>query len=193
MPVAAFEHTRYLVRKQFLKLFGGKFRIYDESGSLVLFANMKAFKLREDIRLYTGEDMLNEVLTIKARHIIDFSAAYDVTDPATEEKVGTLKRKGLKSIVRDEWIIMDSVENEIGYVREDSMLLAMIRRWLTNLVPQKFHGEMRGMPVFRFSQHFNPFLLKVDLDFSEDTANLLDRRLGIAAAVLLCAIEGRQG
>jgi hypothetical protein len=187
-----FGETRYTVQKQFWKLFGGKFRIYTPTGDLALFANMKAFRLREDIRLFTGEDMLNEILCIKARQIIDFSAAYDVYDSATGAKIGALKRKGFKSMLRDEWVIMDELDNEIGMVQEDRMLLALIRRFLTNLVPQSFHGTVRGTPAFRFSQHFNPFVLKMDLDFSEDTANLLDRRIGIAAAVLLCAIEGRE-
>lgn len=187
-----FGYTSYVIRKQFWKLFGGKFRIYAPDGELALFANMKAFKLREDIRLYSGEDMLNEILLIKARQIIDWSAAYDVTDAQTGEKIGTLKRRGWKSLVKDEWVIMDSVDNEVGHIREDRMLFALLRRFVTNLIPQIFRGQVRGAPVFKFSQHFNPFLLKMDLDFSEDTQGLLDRRVGIAAAVLLCAIEGKQ-
>ena len=69
---------------------------------------MKAFKLKEDIRLYTSEDMQTEVLSIQARKIIDISSAYDVIDSLTGAKVGALKRKGLKSILKDEWIIMDA-------------------------------------------------------------------------------------
>jgi hypothetical protein len=46
--------------------------------------------------------------------------------------------------------------------------------------------------VLTFQQNFNPFLAKIDLDFSSDVNGLLDRRLGIAAAILLCAIEGKQ-
>jgi hypothetical protein len=51
---------------------------------------------------------------------------------------------------------------------------------------------VNGFQVCWFRQNFNPFVMKVNLDFSMDSAGLLDRRLGIAAAVLLCAVEGRQ-
>jgi hypothetical protein len=34
---------------------------------------------------------------------------------------------------------------------------------------------------------------KIAIDFRHDTGGRLDRRLGLAAAVLMCAIEGRQG
>ena len=139
--------------------------------------------------------MRNEVLTIIARQIIDFSAAYEVFDPINNIKVGVLKRKGMKSIVRGEWIIMDAENREIGLIQEDSMLLSLLRRFLplANLIPQKYHGVVNGRQVCLFKQNFNPFVMKINLDFSMDANGLLDRRLGIAGAILLCAIEGKQG
>jgi hypothetical protein len=47
--------------------------------------------------------------------------------------------------------------------------------------------------VCEFRQHLNPFIQKITLDFSIDTGNMLDRRLGLAAAILLSAVEQRQG
>ncbi|MDD2240006.1 MAG: hypothetical protein PHO14_03275 [Kiritimatiellae bacterium] len=187
-----FGHDHYLVRRKILKLLGAAFHIYDPSGDVAFYSKMSAFKLKEDIRLYTGEDMQTEVLSIQARHIIDFSAAYDVIDPATGEKVGALKRKGLKSILIDEWIIMDAEDREVGFIKEDSTMLALVRRFFTNLVPQTYYGELKGEHVCTFKQNFNPFVMKIHLDFSMDTNGLLDKRLGMAGAVLLCAIEGKQ-
>jgi uncharacterized protein YxjI len=187
-----FEHPTYLVRRKILKLFGGAFHIYDPTGAVVFYSQLKAFKLKEDIRLYTGEDMQTEVLLIKARQVLDISATYDVVDPARNEKVGALRRKGLKSILKDEWIFMNANDREIGLLKEDSTALALVRRFLTNLIPQKYHAEIGGTPVCTFKQHFNPFVMKITVDFSQDFSRVLDRRLGIAAAVLLCAIEGRQ-
>jgi hypothetical protein len=47
--------------------------------------------------------------------------------------------------------------------------------------------------VAAFTQRFNLFRYEVDLDFSTDLSHVLDRRLGLAAAVLLATIEGKQG
>jgi len=99
----------------------------------------------------------------------------------------------MKSIIKDEWIIMDAQDREIGLIQEDSMVLALMRRFLTNLIPQKFLGVVNGKQVCLFKQNFNPFVVKINLDYSMDTNGLLDRRLGIAGAILLCAIEGKQG
>jgi len=187
-----FGHSSYQIRKRILSVVGGKFEIFDPSGNVVLFSKMKAFKLKEDIRLYTGEDMMSELLSIQARTILDFSAAYDVVDSTTGQKVGALRRKGLKSMFRDEWLILDAYDREVGVIREENAFLALVRRFLTNLVPQTFNVDVGGVPVAEFKQNFNPFVTKLTLDFSLDTQRRLDRRLGIAAGVLLCAIEGKQ-
>ncbi|MFD0682524.1 MULTISPECIES: hypothetical protein [unclassified Paenibacillus] len=184
--------TQYLVRKKILSILGSKFHIYDNSGQLVLFSQLKAFKLKEDIRLYSDETMQEELITIKARSVIDFSATYDVVDTVTGERLGSLRRKGMKSILKDEWIILDPNESEVGLIKEDSILLALLRRFLINLIPQKFNVEINSKTITVFGQNFNPFVSKLKVDFSLDTANQLDRRFGLAAAVLLLAIEGKQ-
>lgn len=188
-----FALTTFLIRRKVFKLAGGAFHIFDPHGQLVMYSHMKAFKLKEDIRLYTGEDKQQELLAIHARQVLDISATYDVTDSSTSEKVGALRRKGMRSLLRDEWLLLDAFDREIGLIREDSMGRALLRRLLTNLVPQSFDAEMNGQTVATFRQNFNPFVLKLTVDFSADHGRLLDRRLGLAAALLLCAIEGRQG
>jgi len=50
-----------------MKLVGAGFHFYDPNGQVILFANLKAFKLKEDIRIYSGEDKKEELLAIKAR------------------------------------------------------------------------------------------------------------------------------
>jgi len=185
----------YTVHRKLFQVFGAAFTIRDPMGNVAFYSKQKAFKLKEDIRLYTDDSMQTEALTIQARHIIDFGAAYDVVDPLANQKVGAFKRKGLKSMFKDEWVIMDHEDHEIGLIKEDNTMLAMLRRAieLAALVfPQKYHLELDGQAACRLSQNFNPFIPKIALDFTLDTQSRLDKRLGIAAAVLLCAIEGKQ-
>jgi uncharacterized protein YxjI len=184
-------HATYVLRRQVLRLFGGAFEIYDPYGSPAFFSEQRAFKLREDIRLYTDRSKGVELLAIKARQVVDFSAAYDVFDPVDNLKVGALRRKGVKSMLKDEWEILDESDQPIGRVSEDSWLMATLRRFI-NIIPQSFHAEIDGQRVAVYKQNFNPFVQKIRLDFTSDVENRLDRRLGITAAILLCAIEGRQ-
>ena len=194
-PLVPFQHPSYLVRRKVFKLLGGAFHVFDPAGNAVLYSKQKVFKLKEDIRIYTGEDMGTEVLTIRTDKIIDLGATYHVHDSQQGGvRVGSLKRKGLKSMLRDEWIILDPSGQEVGIIQEDSVALALLRRLMVGwLLPQKYNGTIGNNPVSLFTRNFNPTVSKVSLDFSMDTHGQLDRRLGIAAAIMLLAIEGKQG
>jgi uncharacterized protein YxjI len=128
LAAAAFSHDQFWVRRKFFSLFAPKFYLYDQHENLIAFVKQKAFKLREDIRVYSDESMTRELLHIQARRIIDWSSAYDVLDSLTQQKIGTLKRKAWRSMVRDEWIIMDASDMEVGRIQEDSTFLALLRR-----------------------------------------------------------------
>ena len=107
-----FQHDQYLLKRQVFAL-TGKFRIYDPMQNLVLFSEQKMFRLREDIRVYADESKSQEVLMIKARQIIDFAAAYDVVETATGQKAGVLRRRGWRSLLRDEWELLDAGGQEV--------------------------------------------------------------------------------
>jgi len=186
-----FQHNHYLLKRQVFAL-TGKFRFYDPSGNLVMFSQQKMFKLREDIRVYSDESKTQEVLMIQARQIVDFSAAYDVVDSATGQKVGAMRRKGLASLLRDEWEVLDVNDNVIGKLFEDSMQLALLRRFLSGLIPQNYDITFGENRVADLRQNFNPFSYHLNIDFSMDTARMLDHRVGIAAGILLAVVEGRQ-
>ncbi len=187
-----FSHDRYVLRRQVLAL-TGKFRVFDPHGNLVLFSEQKMFKLKEDLRIYADEAKTREVLVIQARQVIDFAAAYDVYDAASGQKLGVWRRKGLRSLMRDEWELLDANDQPIGLLFEDSMELALLRRLLLGaLLPQNYDLTMNGQRVADLKQRFHLFRYILDLDFSMDTDRRLDRRLGIAGGILLAAIEGKQ-
>ena len=190
-----FQQPQYMVRRKIFKLLGGAFHVYDlQQQQVYAYSKMKAFKLKEDIRLYTGEDMSAELLTIRARSVIDLGATYDVHDPR-HGKVGALRRKALKSFIRDEWTILDPHDREVGLIQEDSTGLAIIRRVIdlaSIFIPQKYVVTIQGRQVATFQQNFNPFVYKLVVDLSGDQAGLLDRRIALAGAILMAAIEGKQ-
>jgi len=62
-----FDLKSYTIRRKILTVFGAKFHVYREDGSVAGFSHQKAFKLKEDIRLYTDESMAEELMSIKAR------------------------------------------------------------------------------------------------------------------------------
>ena len=183
--------NRLYLKRKLLKLVGAQYHIHGPgSGQEVFLANKKGLKLKEDIRI--SRNGIEEI-HILARQIMDFKASYDVFDLSTTPsvRIGVLKRKGWASIVRDEWVVYDANEVAVGSMLEDSMLLALVRRFLTALVPQNYDMFIGSTKVVDFKQNFNPFTYHLNIDFLVPSAQF-DRRLGLAAAVLLASIEGRQ-
>ena len=190
------DHDQYYIRRKVLKLFGGSFHIYDTEDNLVLFSSQKAFKLKEDIRVFSDESMSSERLVVKARSMIDFGAAYDVVDSESSEKLGAFRRKGLKSILKDTWELLDNNDNPVGKLQEDTGCLGLVRRFgggLGAMIPQSFFLEIDGKRAVTYSQRFNPFVFKMDVKLEKGARELLDPRLALAGAILLVVIEGRQG
>lgn len=189
---SAFQYNQYVLKRQVLAL-TGKLRLYSPSGQMILFCQQKMFKLKEDIRVYADESQQQELLYIQARQIMDFSAAYDVIDRPSQTRVGTLRRKGFRSMLRDEWEVLDANERPIAVLIEDNVTMAVLRRFVFgSWIPQNYDVLAGDTRLADIKQKFNPFRYELDLDFSLDTVHRLDHRLGIAAGILLAIIEGRQ-
>ena len=184
-----FSLDRYRVRRKVLKLFGGRFHVY-AGDRVVGFSKQKAFALKEDIRVFADESMAREILAIRARQVVDFKAAYDILDPVTGVKVGAARRRGFASIVRDSRELLDAEDRVLGKLQEDSLGMALLRRFLANFVPQRFRLAVHGAASISFRQDFNPFIYR--LNVAIPASHPLDRRLVFALAVLICAIEGLQ-
>ena len=190
-----YQLDHFTARRKVFKLLGAGFTLLTPDGRVLAACEQKAFRLKEDIRVNDGSDAGTEILNIKASKVLDFSAAYQVTDSTTGEVVGSLRRKGWTSLFRDSWEILDADGVLRGKVVEDSGWKALIRRsneLVAMLLPQAFHIEVEGQTVGIMKQHFNPFVQKFDVDLSLDASGLLPRPLAVATVILLLAIEGRQ-
>ena len=194
--VALLEADTYLIRKKVLKILGEAFHIYadDSQTELLGYCELKAFKLKEDIRIYTDEEKNTELISIKARSILDISAGYDVVDAQSGTSLGAYKRKGLKSLFKDTYKLLDQEDQEYAELSEDSGLLALIRRFVpfaNILIPQIFHlrGNDGGGSV-EYTQKMNPIVQRLTVTGAQSGG--FDPRVVLASGMLLAAIEGKQ-
>lgn len=191
-----FESDAYMVRQKVMKILGEEFHIYSDESmqSMIGYSKMAALKLKEDIRVYSDESKSTELLIIKQKGILDFTGGFSIVDGQTGESLGTLRRKGMKSIIRDSWVLMDQKENVVGSLGEESGGLALIRRfipYLQILFPQQFQLRVNGAKgTVKYTQKMNPFVHKLLVSGVKSSG--IDPRIAAAAAILLIAIEGRQ-
>jgi uncharacterized protein YxjI len=186
-----FQQDFFVARRKIFS-FAPKLYVWDQNGDTLAFVRQKFFTMRDDVRIFTDENQSFELLRIKGRNIIDFGAAFDVIDSLNGQKAGVLKRRGWKSLMRAEWIILDALDQEVGTIREDSAMLAAIRRLIFKFVPQNFTFEMGGQVVGTAQQNWNIFAPTMTVDFTTDPGKRLDRRLVVAAMTLLLTVEKNQ-
>jgi hypothetical protein len=153
-----------------------------------MFVKHPVLKLKHEFTIYADESESRPLITIKARKVIAINMAMDVYDPNTNEHLGIIKSRGLTSILRDVWDILDPAENAVGLLQEDGP--ALLRRFLP-ILPSKHHIELGGQQVASIRQIFRLFLKEFELDLSENHGRL-DVRFAVACALLALMAEGRR-
>ncbi len=185
--------TQFRVKTKLISFIHDYFRVFDVDGNLIAYAQKKGFRLREDMRIFSDASKAHELLSIKTKSIIDFGASYELHDSQTGELLGSFRRSGFKSLLRDHWCIIAPGGETVYELLEDSMLMSMLRRMLSNLIPARYHLKQEGqVKDCQFKQNFNPFLLHYHCSIPE-WDNRYDKRLALAMVILLLSIEGKQG
>jgi len=167
----------------------------------VAFVEQKRFKFKEDIRFYADESKQRELLRIKARQRFDPRASYDVTDELGA-KIGAIQKVFGKSLLRSTYRINDAAGAELALVTEKSLPVALIRRVVglipyvesvADWLPIPYHFVfLRGDRVLGSNTRHTWKIRDVyTIDMSGDAERSVDRRLVLAMAVGLDALQAR--
>lgn len=96
------------------------FNITDRNGNYVAYVRQKMFRLKEDVIVFSDESRTKELFNIKANQWIDFNASYMMTDLLTGKKFGRLARKGMRSLWKARYDIIDEKDKPIYQINEDN-------------------------------------------------------------------------
>lgn len=96
------------------------FNITDRNGNYVAYVRQKMFRLKEDVIVFSDESRTKELFNIKANQWIDFNASYMMTALLTGKKFGSLARKGVRSIWKARYDIIDEKDKPIYQINEDN-------------------------------------------------------------------------
>lgn len=93
--------------------------VSDATGKEIFFVHMKAFKLKEDILVFSDSTKTNQIYRIQADRIIDFSATYNFTD-VNGTALGSIKREGMRSIFKASYNVLDAAGSMTHHIGEDN-------------------------------------------------------------------------
>jgi hypothetical protein len=167
------------------------------AGPPVAFVRQKKLAIREDIRFYADDSETHELFRLKARTILDTGGSrYDVF--AGDERLGTLHHDFRKSLVRTTWHVYGPDEQEQAIAQERSAAMAILRRVIDFVpdygglipIPYNFDFLVDGSKVGEMNRKFQ-LRDRYVLDLAGDHERKLDRRLAIALAIGLDALQNR--
>jgi uncharacterized protein YxjI len=174
-----FAHLQYTIKRPAFSFLGRKYYVYAPDGSLILFLKHPVMKLRGEFTMYTDDSETTPLLVVRARKIVALNMAHDVFD-ANGEKAGSIRSRGVKSLIRDTWDILDANDQVIGLVEEEGM--AMLRRFI-KFLPGRHKMELQGQLVATLQQKFKFFGKEVKLDLSPG-GDKIDHRFAVACGLL---------
>src|SRR3954465_452574 len=175
----AFSHQSYtLVRPLFS--WRRVYRIFAPDGSLAAFVEQPWFRWRTELTLYADESQTEPILVIKNRRFAAVNMEHDLFDAQTGQRLGVIRPRGLRSLFRDTWDILDADEQPAGIMTEDG---AYFWRRIIKLIPGRHRIELGGQTVAHIRQVFHLFRREFALEIVQ-TDDPIEPRFAIACALL---------
>src|SRR5918912_512323 len=207
MTVDPHQHDRYILRQRIRPVIN-QYEITlpaddGQPGEPGCFVEQARFKFKEDIRFYADDTKRVELMRLKARQRFDPRARYDITDDRGG-KIGEIQKVFGESLLRSTYRLYDASGAEVATARERSVFVALLRRAVgfipyvgdyADWLPIPYHFDfVRGDEVLDTHERrtgLSKFRDVYDIDMSGDTEHALDRRLVLAIAVGMDALQAR--
>ena len=194
------QYDTFLLRQR-IKLVINQYEFTLPEGQPVCFVEQARFKFKEDIRFYADDTKGEELMRLKARQRFDPAARYDVTDPSGAT-IGQIQKVFGASLLRSTYKLYDASGAETAIVTEKSVPVALFRRLIgfvpyvggfSDWLPIPYHFIFRrGEDVIgTHTRQAWKFRDTYTIDLTADTGRTLDRRLVLATAVGLDALQAR--
>lgn len=199
------EHDRFLLRQRIRPMINQyEFTLPQADGTPgepVSFVEQARFRFKEDIRFYVDDTKGEELMRLKARQRFDPRARYDITD-AAGARIGEIQKVFGKSLLRSTFTLFDASGTETATATEKSLAVALFRRligfvpfvgdfadWLP--IPYHFQFRRNGEVLGTHTRQAFKFRDTYTIDLSGDPERTFDRRLVLAAAVGMDALQAR--
>ncbi len=166
------------------------FNITDKNGNYVAYVRQKMFKLKEDVIVFNDESKTKELFRIQANQWIDFNASYSIKDAINTKNFGRLARKGMRSIWKSTYDVLDSADQPKFTITEDNAwtkfldgmvseipIIGMFTGYFLNPaytvrgIDGKEYFKLKKMPSF-FGRRFQLDRL-IDIDDEEESLVIL--------------------
>lgn len=179
------------------------FNITDKDGNYVAYVRQKMFKLKEDVVIFSDQKKTTELFRIKADRWMDFNACYDIMGLPDNKKYGRLVRKGVKSLWKATYQIVDENDQKKFIITEDNgwvkvwdsivgeiPIIGMFTGYFLN--PSYTARDLSGKEVFRLKKMPSFIGRRFQLDRLVDISDE-DESLIVLSFLMMVLLEKSRG
>jgi uncharacterized protein YxjI len=134
--------------------------VKDANGNLVAYVKQKLFKLKEAVTVFADERQTQSMYTLNADRILDFSARYNFAD-AQGNPIGSVKRRGMKSIWSAHYDIMDG-DNVIMSIKEANPWVKVVDAFLSEVPILGIFSGYILHPVYLVSREDGTVVMRLE-------------------------------
>ncbi len=178
--------AHYVIKRDFWSFFERTFRVFADDGRLVMLIRRPLFRLREEFVVHGDAARQQPLLRLRARQVVAFNFAYEISDAASGAVLGAVQKRGLASLVRDRFILFGPDGAEVGHAEE--LGASLLRRFIP-LLPSHHGVFVDGQQVASVDQRFRLFGKEFSVDL---VPGRLDPRFVLAVALLAVMAESRR-
>jgi hypothetical protein len=193
---AVFSQSQFVLKRRKLPL-SGKYRLFSPQQVepwLYIEEKTKWIPPSSTTHVYADKAKTQEILTLKDSKSPDIEA--DVIDAQSGQKIGGISMSAdtWGEVFKDAWVITDAGDKPIGKFAEKSAARSILRESLGNdLLKQKMNITVGDAVVGELRQKMRSIGYQLAIDFSMDYTGVLDRRLGLAAAIFAALHQDKMG
>ncbi len=176
--------------------------VKDANGQSLGYVKQKLLKLKEQVSVFRDDTQAELLYEIKADRILDFSARYNFTD-ASGARIGSIGRRGMRSIWKAFYEIFDENGNNIFVIREEKGWIKVLDGiigelplvgFLTGMFlnPSYIVSTPDGRPVARLQKEPAFFEGKFRLDDLEQLGTAEEKRI-LLSVLMMTLLERHRG
>jgi uncharacterized protein YxjI len=176
--------------------------VKDANGQSLGYVKQKLLKLKEQVSVFRDDTQAELLYEIKADRILDFSARYNFTD-ASGARIGSIGRRGMRSIWKAFYEIFDENGNNIFVIREEKGWIKVLDGiigelplvgFLTGMFlnPSYIVSTPDGRPVARLQKEPAFFEGKFRLDNLEQLGTAEEKRI-LLSVLMMTLLERHRG
>jgi hypothetical protein len=184
--ISMWSQTRFRIKRAFWSFFERTFRVFTLDGQLIMLVKHPLLRFREQFTVYADEAQTVPMLLVQARQVIAINFTFDVIDIASGRPLGTVQKRGMRSLMRDKFLILDPGGNQIGTMEESG---ASVLRRLFPILLSRHSLMLHGQEVARMRQLFRIFTKEFEVELASGQA---DPRFVLACALLALMSEARR-